>query len=93
MKIQFGVTAMLHATGEAEVTDKDQMVFIHPVKVVPVLVYFSPVTLTPEQIEILRAMTLHQLVKCAVEKVIPTNGLKQESDVPINMNPESGDKN
>lgn len=93
MKIQFGVTAMLHATGEADIDESNQSIFIHPVQISPVLVCFTPTPLTEDDLNVLRVMAIHQLVKLALTKVTPDKGVAEESSVEINMSPQSGEKN
>lgn len=95
MKIQFGISVVIFATGEADIDDNAQAIFTHPVKLVPNVVFFTPTPLPTEHVEILKTMALHQATKLALEKATPKEGIVEDnqSGVEINMNPLDGEKN
>ncbi len=91
-KVSFSIVALLHATGEVEMNETDDHVFIHPVVVMPVITIISPEKVEDADKDRIKMMALHQLVRSGLEKVTP-KGIKVMAPIDINMTPSNEESN
>lgn len=90
VKVSFGITVVIHTSGEVEFSEEEQMLNTKVVTVSPIVDVFGA-PLDEEQKAILQLMVLHHTISKAYEKV-KSIGSKVVTDVEINMNTPEGER-